>query len=429
MAFGSFIRLEGNFSGAVGRALFTTPAGDTAFLGGGFDNTVDTTGAAIVGSANGLITGNANFSLLHGNNNTINSGGSSFNSGDNNVIDCFGTSMAQGRDITITNPAGITEASGAFGRNSTLSGEQCYSFGTDLITSGFMCFNQGQNNTVFGNRGVAIGQDNFLNNIDVGAVVGSNNTLNANTVDGYLIGEGNVGDAQNIIGLGKDTNITHAGSVLISATTNAFPVFNSTATEQFAVRAPGGVRLTTNGTSTSGAFLNPGGSFWGAISARETKTDIDKVSGNFGALERIQKLPLYMFRYNEEDSNVRNLGPMAEEWAEVMGDTGLVNKKAAVRTLRSGDHRDTQDKRKHRKEHNEDIRSKAVDAKRERMGGMSQTAEGVSNDARYDTKEITTISPNDLAALALAGMQELISEVAELKAQVKELQGKKKLTK
>jgi hypothetical protein len=103
-------------------------------------------------------------------------------------------------------------------------------------------------------------------------------------------------------------------------------MFNATATNQFSVRAAGGIRLFTNSALTAGMTLAPGGSSWSTVSDRARKHDFADIDGE-GLLARIRGIPVMSWRYiAEEDATVRHIGPMAQDWDAALpelGGTGL----------------------------------------------------------------------------------------------------------
>jgi trimeric autotransporter adhesin len=103
-------------------------------------------------------------------------------------------------------------------------------------------------------------------------------------------------------------------------------VLSATATNQFSVRAAGGIRLFTNSAQTAGMTLAAGGSSWTTVSDRARKHDFGVVDGE-DLLARIRGIPVMSWRYiAEEDATVRHIGPMAQDWDAALpelGGTGL----------------------------------------------------------------------------------------------------------
>ncbi len=103
--------------------------------------------------------------------------------------------------------------------------------------------------------------------------------------------------------------------------------FISTGSDQFLVRAQGGIWLGTSSSpslpagrfinTSTGAFLSSGG-IWTNSSSRALKTDFDSVDAQ-ALLERVLRLPLSLWRYRNAADEGLHLGPMAEDFFELFG--------------------------------------------------------------------------------------------------------------
>nr|WP_228530783.1 MULTISPECIES: tail fiber domain-containing protein [Myxococcaceae] len=91
-----------------------------------------------------------------------------------------------------------------------------------------------------------------------------------------------------------------------------------TASNQFAIRAAGGVRLFTNSGLTTGVSLNPGGSSWNVLSDRNAKTAFQPVDGE-QVLAKLSKIPLQTWVYKAEEQQPRHVGPMAQDFHAAFG--------------------------------------------------------------------------------------------------------------
>lgn len=106
-----------------------------------------------------------------------------------------------------------------------------------------------------------------------------------------------------------------------SSTTNwAFPSITS---NEFAVRATGGVRFVSainnsNGNPTAGVSLAPGGGSWSSLSDRNAKSNLQPVDSR-EILDRVAQMPISTWNYNSQDTSVRHLGPMAQDFATAFG--------------------------------------------------------------------------------------------------------------
>jgi hypothetical protein len=83
--------------------------------------------------------------------------------------------------------------------------------------------------------------------------------------------------------------------------------------DRFVVRASGGVYLYTSGDLSSGAYLTAGGSGWNAVSDRNLKEHFAAVDVKDVA-ERVAQMPITTWNYKAQDSEIRHIGPMAQDF-------------------------------------------------------------------------------------------------------------------
>lgn len=198
----------------------------------------------------------------------------------------------------------------------------------------------GERNEASGRRGFVGGG---LGNVAAGegATVGGGFTNEATgTVSSVLGGSANVasGSYAHVAGgllnaaagtrsyaSGTSAKALHDGSFVWGD--NRFAEVASTGTNQFVVRAFGGVWLGTTSTVTmpEGRFLNTStggylstGGVWTNASDRSSKVGFEPVDGR-DVLARLVALPLSTWSYKSEDESVRHLGPMAQDFAAAFG--------------------------------------------------------------------------------------------------------------
>jgi hypothetical protein len=98
--------------------------------------------------------------------------------------------------------------------------------------------------------------------------------------------------------------------------------FRSTAANEFAVRATGGVRLVTSiddsGSPLVGAELPAGSGSWSSLSDREVKADIAPVDQSV-ILSLLADLPMSTWSYAGQHPSVRHIGPMAQDFYAAFG--------------------------------------------------------------------------------------------------------------
>lgn len=98
--------------------------------------------------------------------------------------------------------------------------------------------------------------------------------------------------------------------------------FHSAAADKFAVRATGGVRLVTgvdsSGSPLVGAELPAGSGSWSSLSDREVKANMAPANTSL-ILSLLAELPVSTWSYAGQDSSVRHIGPMAQDFHAAFG--------------------------------------------------------------------------------------------------------------
>ncbi len=272
-----------------------------AVIGGGVGNTIQSNSFAPI-----IAGGVRNIIGVHAYRSTI--GGGAFNIIQN---DAFESTIGGGRDNIIQ------------GVSSTISGGVGNVIQAELSPGPF-------GGTIAG------GSYNLLRSNSVSATIsgGSQNTIETNSRSATISG----GD-QNTIGpnafgavipgglantakgncsfaSGSRAQALHDGAFVWSD--RAYWYFSSSATNEFAVRATGGVRFVTAvdgaGVPSSGVSLPSGGGSWSTLSDRGAKENFVPVKAQ-EILERVAALPLTTWNYKSQEKTVRHIGPMAQDFA------------------------------------------------------------------------------------------------------------------
>jgi len=89
---------------------------------------------------------------------------------------------------------------------------------------------------------------------------------------------------------------------------------NSTANDQFLVRATGGISMATNSTLTTGCSIPAGGGAWNCTSDRNAKANFASVDG-LDILNRLMGIPIQTWNFKTQDTTIRHMGPMAQDFA------------------------------------------------------------------------------------------------------------------
>lgn len=143
---------------------------------------------------------------------------------------------------------------------------------------------------------------------------GATNVQGGATAIGYRV----TADADWSTALGyRATTAGHEGSFVwggtlsgASATTDSI---QAAADGEFAARAPGGFRFRTNQTLTTGCNLPAGSGVFSCSSSRALKNNFGDVDGE-DVLGRIRSVPVSTWSYVSEGTQVRHIGPFAEDF-------------------------------------------------------------------------------------------------------------------
>ena len=148
---------------------------------------------------------------------------------------------------------------------------------------------------------------------------GATNVQGGATAIGYRV----TADADWSTALGYRATVAgHEGSFVwggtlsgASATTDSI---EAVADGEFAARAPGGFRFRTNQTLTTGCNLPAGSGVFSCASSRLLKHGFVSVDGE-DILARIRGIPVNTWSYDAEGSQVRHMGPFAEDFRAAFG--------------------------------------------------------------------------------------------------------------
>jgi trimeric autotransporter adhesin len=98
--------------------------------------------------------------------------------------------------------------------------------------------------------------------------------------------------------------------------------FSSSAPDEFAARATGGVRFVTaidgDGAPLAGVRLAPGSGSWETLSDQDAKTAIIPVDGG-QVLDALLKVPVSTWQYVGQPGSVQHMGPMAQDFYAAFG--------------------------------------------------------------------------------------------------------------
>lgn len=224
----------------------------------------------------------------------------------NNVVsDNYGVIGGGGNNKAGNNTGTITDAQFA-----TIGGGE-----GNIATSDHTTIGGGQNNqTTDSFATVAGGQSNAA--IEFGATVGGG-SLNAatgtfSTVPG---GQNNVADGSYSFAAGNDAKANHDGS-FVWGDSNLFQI-SSNGLNTFTARSTGGARFISaidgSGNPTAGVTLPSGGGAWSSLSDQNAKDNFTPIDPQ-AVLQGVVNLPLSTWNYNSQDTSIRHIGPMAQDF-------------------------------------------------------------------------------------------------------------------
>ncbi len=129
-------------------------------------------------------------------------------------------------------------------------------------------------------------------------------------------GQNNIAFGEASFAAGSNAQAKNAGA-FVWADDNA-GIFASTAANEFAVRAIGGVRFVTSVAGTAGIQLAAGSSSWSILSDRNAKANFVPVDSQ-EVLRRVAALPLTTWNYKTQEAKIRHMGPMAQDLYQAFG--------------------------------------------------------------------------------------------------------------
>ncbi|SEL75561.1 Head domain of trimeric autotransporter adhesin [Stigmatella aurantiaca] len=199
----------------------------------------------------------------------------------------------------------VASAYGAFAH-----GDQCEATGTVAVclgsankASGTASIATGASTTASGFGSVSMGYTNVASG--QGAVaLGYRTTANADysTALGYRVSSGGF------------TGSFIWGDQSTTSTTSA----TNSASNQFMVRAAGGVRLRTQSNLGTGCDLPAGSGAFACTSDRDTKEDFRRVNAE-EVLAKVAGMTVESWRYKTEAAGVRHVGPVAQDFRAAFG--------------------------------------------------------------------------------------------------------------
>jgi hypothetical protein len=174
----------------------------------------------------------------------------------------------------------------------------------------------GNASTAFGDGSVAIGRGasaNASGSVAIGYHNGATG-INATAIGDHNFASGNYSTS---FGYYSNTN-GHTGSFIWADASSLLTTTNSTADNQFMVKASGGTIFYSNSTLTSGVMLAAGGGAWATLSDRRMKENLKEVDGN-EILKKLDNIDVTTWNYKSQSEKIRHAGPMAQDFFAAFG--------------------------------------------------------------------------------------------------------------
>lgn len=348
---GGFYNVASGYVSYVGGGDLNEARSQNATVGGGYNNIVKGGQLMANGTIGGGVFNNMSSSFAatiaggHGNRSTgewASMGGGGFNKTTNR------STTVSGGEYNIASGAGSTIGGGgwnggsggnqAAGTAATISG----GFG-NLISAdgGYGSIGGGQQNQISApvgtNLNIATIAGGYNNKVTLGGATvagGNSNTAggfdatvgggNANTASGGSAtvpgGYSNLAQGNFSFAAGYRAKALNDGCFTWSDTSNFD--FSCGANNAFTARATGGVYFVTgingSGGNTAGVQVNPGGGSWASLSDRDSKENLVPVDPR-EIVEKLAQLPISTWNYRTQDTSIRHVGPMAQDFYAAFG--------------------------------------------------------------------------------------------------------------
>lgn len=217
----------------------------------------------------------------------------------------FGTAVSDEWDA-----ANTKKYTFAGGKQVKASGYGSFAFGDAAIASGVVSIALGSGVTASGTAGFTAGASNICSGFACTAIGYTNTASGQGSV---AIGYRASADADYSVALGHRVSSGGFTGSFIFGDESTTAIASNTASNQFMVRAAGGVRLRTNNTLSTGCDLPAGSGVFSCTSDRSQKEDFRPLDTE-AILRKVVALPITNWRYIAEQGNVRHIGPVAQDF-------------------------------------------------------------------------------------------------------------------
>ncbi len=209
----------------------------------------------------------------------------------------------------------------AFGDTNQAEATSSIAFGSGNQAKGAASFTAGAGNRVCDTYGVALGNKAISGGPILADGKCDPDTFNIRGLGAVAIGYNVTASQDHTTALGKfASNNGFTGTFVWSdgSATQSADTFKNTANNEFAARATGGFRLRTNLAGTTGCNLPAGSGVFNCTSDRDAKKDFRAVDTD-EILAKVRALPVTTWRYKDEASGARHMGPTAQDFHAAFG--------------------------------------------------------------------------------------------------------------
>jgi hypothetical protein len=331
--------------GTVGGGAQNIARGDYATIAGGFFNQIDVGsfnnyGATIGGGSSNTLAKSSYVTIAGGLSNFISEGSfaATISGGQRNLMDIYsGNSFIGGGVGNIIGPHGGSCVIAGGDGNRIASFVPAASIGGGYANYvGFLSdaaaiaggwgnrvADRADSAAIGGGSSNEIGDDSEFATVSGGLF----NVVRSNAQYAVIVGGfDNLAAAPHSFAAGQRAQALHQGSFVWADSSSVYHTvppfggipFASTSSNQFSVRASGGVRFVTDTNGTAGAELLPGSGAWSSLSDRNAKKNFVPVNGR-AILDKVAELPMATWNYKSQDESVRHIGPTAQDFHVAFG--------------------------------------------------------------------------------------------------------------
>lgn len=225
-------------------------------------------------------------------------------------------------DGTQWDDANIGSYSTALGQNVRALGDNAIAFGKSTVAAGVGTIAFGEGCTATGANSVALGYGSSTSTSAGSPRQGSFVFSDRSVLLTYSFGSNvdpnsqfhpTVSHSFNVRATGGSYFYTNTALTtgLTFKTTDASLICTN---NSFKLNTDGSTTLTSNSAATAGVSLSAGGGSWASLSDVNMKENFASVNGE-ELLERLRMVPITSWNYKTQDSTIRHIGPMAQDFA------------------------------------------------------------------------------------------------------------------